>query len=162
MPHYHQKMIPTLHDVTSAIVLLTRRTDKFLPSDLRRQMAINFGEVDAGVLSARIQPHLRDLRTLGVVSIVPTNQRRNRPYQIDDKQKLIHINENKDYIIPILDRWADHDDEPTEKIETAAQINDYDELLDRLDGSEQRILALEETIAELQEKLIRVSILLGK
>ncbi len=154
-------MIPTLKQVAASLVKLCRSSDVFTPSMLRQLLGRDFSETEAGALSAQIQPHLRALRQAGAIALIQTHQRRNRPYRVTNRELLVEISLRDDYYVPI----AQHPDPDPVPDEENDETDDQDALtkdatLNLIIEMERRIIALEETVDLLVEKLGAVSTLL--
>lgn len=155
-------MIPTLKKVAEALVRLCRDSEVFNPTMLRRVVGIDFPDTEPAVLSAQIQPHLRALRLAGVVKLIPSHQKRNRPYRVINRDLLIEISRTENYYIAApLPPGFEQDDEAEEADEGHQQNTvSRDETTDQIIDMERRLIALEETVELLVAKLGAVSTVL--
>ena len=151
-------MIPTLKQVAASLVKLCRSSDVFTPSMLRQLLGRDFSETEAGALSAQIQPHLRALRQAGAIALIQTHQRRNRPYRVINRELLVEISLRDDYYVPILQHPEPIPDEESDETDDQDAVT-KDATLNLIIEMERRIIALEETVDLLVEKLGAVSTL---
>jgi len=150
-------MLPTLQSVAKAILILCHSHDRFTPSMLRQLLGKEWRDREPGALSAQLQPHLRALREAGVVEIIRTHQQRNRPHRLINKELLIEVAESVDYILPHLPQRLITQDDESDKPDEQNSLDEETNLNIEL---ERRVLALEETVELLVEKLAAVSTVL--
>jgi hypothetical protein len=150
-PHLFN-MIPTLKHVASAINLICKNNDSFTPTMVRQLLGRDFQDTEPATLSAQIQPHLSTLRKAGIIEIKSTNQKRNRPHRLINRQQLTEITLNDNYNIRIIfkDDYSDPVDPPVSKDETTNSIIDM----------ERRLMELEEIVDLLQAKLNAIGVVL--
>lgn len=150
-PHLFN-MIPTLKHVASAINLICKNNDSFTLTMVRQLLARDFQDTEPATLSAQIQPHLSTLRKAGIIEIKSTNQKRNRPHRLINRQQLTEITLNDNYNIRIIfkDDYSDPVDPPVSKDETTNSIIDM----------ERRLMELEEVVDLLQAKLNAIGVVL--
>lgn len=152
-------MIPTLRKVADALVRLCKDNDVFNPTMLRRVVGIDFPETEPAALSAQIQPHLRTLRQAGAIKLIPSHQKRNRPYRVIDRDILIEISRVDNYYIRIQLPPEFEQEDDTEDGEEQTTVS-KDEMTNQIIDMERRLIALEETVELLVAKLGAVSTVL--
>jgi hypothetical protein len=81
---------PSMSDVAQAILAIcpAHGSARFVPSKVREHLARSFTNTHAGALSAKIQPALRQFCYHNIVALLPTHQKRNRPYEIKNRDML--------------------------------------------------------------------------
>lgn len=155
-------MIPTLKKVAEALVRLCKDNDVFNPTMLRRVIGIDFPGTEPAALSAQIQPHLRALRLAGAVKLIPSHQKRNRPYRVINRNLLIEISMTENYYIasPLPPGFEQDDDVEIDDEANQQNAVSRDETTNQIIDMERRLIALEETVELLVAKLGAVSTVL--
>lgn len=124
-------MQPTIHQTAKTIIEICKNHDWFNSSLVREKMACHFPDTDSALLSAKLQPHLRDLISLGAIKRPTTTQRRNKPYVIIDRQKLQNI-QNEGPLREVAVQEKANSDEDEMKIHIQKLEGRIVELEDRL------------------------------
>lgn len=148
--------IPTLKQVAATLVkLCNKNSDVFTPTMLRRLLGEDFPHTEPASLSSQIQPHLRALKQAKVVEIISTNQKRNRPYRVINRDMLIEISKDEGCILQIFSSVnLDQDDD--EDVDGPGGLS-KDESINQINELEQRLIYLEESMAALLGKLKEIS-----
>ena len=156
---YQNNMTPTLKQVAIAINLICKNSEAFTPSMVRQLLGRDFPTTEAKTLSAQIQPHLRTLRDAEIIVIRKTNQRKNRPYRLINRELLVEICLKDEYFIPIKLINLPSPIEDLEESEDTTSVS-QDETTNSIIDIERRLMELEETVELLQSKLNAIGIVL--
>jgi len=145
-------MIPSLQQVAISLVKLCKTNDAFTPTMLRQLLGRDFNETEPAHLSSQIQPHLRALRQAGVIALIHSNQKRNRPYRVIKRDLLIEISMSQNYYFPNPTPTTYMQEDEADEMDDQSAIS-KDETTNQIIDMERRLIALEELVETLTAKL---------
>lgn len=156
-------MYPSLKNVATSLIILCKTNDVFTPSMLRQLLGRDFSETEPTMLSAQIQPHLRALRQAGVISLIHSNKKRNRPYRLINRETLYEASSVDNYYFPQSNEFELPNDDDEDSFGPDEQISiSKDDTTDIIIDMERRIIEIEEKVDDLIEKLSAVSTVLRR
>ena len=123
--------------------------DAFIPSKLRMQLSRPLPTVEPALIAAWMQPHLRTLRENGLIELIPTGQKRNRPYRVTDRARLEALANDPNCFLPR--RVLGLEDPDGDAVPSPA--DESDECDERMNAIEVRLEQLENDLAQMQNKI---------